>query len=45
MMRPGAGGGFYQRCGYAEKGRVCYRNSPLIYYELVLAKAGALFRQ
>ena len=25
------GGGFYQRCGYFEKGRVCYRNAPLIY--------------
>jgi GNAT superfamily N-acetyltransferase len=33
------GGGFYQRCGYLEKGRVCYRNAPLIYYELVLRKA------
>jgi GNAT superfamily N-acetyltransferase len=32
------GGGFYQRCGYLEKGRVCYRNAPLIYYELVLTK-------
>jgi GNAT superfamily N-acetyltransferase len=36
-----AGGrGFYQSCGYLEKGRVCYRNAPLIYYERVLTKAG-----
>jgi GNAT superfamily N-acetyltransferase len=33
------GGGFYQRCGYVERGRVCYRNAPLIYYEHVLTKA------
>jgi len=34
-----AGGGpFYQRCGYAERGRVSYRNTPLIYYELLLTK-------
>ncbi|MGA2561844.1 MAG: GNAT family N-acetyltransferase [Terracidiphilus sp.] len=32
------GGGFYQRCGYLEKGRVRYRNAPLIYYELALTK-------
>jgi GNAT superfamily N-acetyltransferase len=37
----GAGaGGFYQSCGFLETGRVCYRNAPLIYYELVLTKAG-----
>lgn len=36
----GAGGGpFYQRCGYTERGRVCYRNAPLIYYELLLDKS------
>ena len=34
-----AGGGpFYQRCGYAERGRGSYRNTPLIYYEFLLAK-------
>lgn len=34
-----AGGGpFYRRCGYAERGRVSYRNTPLIYYELLLTK-------
>jgi GNAT superfamily N-acetyltransferase len=26
-------GGFYARCGYSERGRVTYRNTPLIYYE------------
>jgi len=30
-------GPFYARCGYTEVGRVSYRNTPLIYYELVLA--------
>jgi len=30
-------GSFYAKCGYTEVGRVTYRNSPLIYYELLLA--------
>ncbi len=30
-------GQFYDRCGYTEVGRVIYRNTPLIYYELLLA--------
>jgi ribosomal protein S18 acetylase RimI-like enzyme len=30
-------GGFYAKCGFTEKGRVTYRNAPLIYYELLLA--------
>jgi GNAT superfamily N-acetyltransferase len=29
-------GGFYERCGYTERGRVVYRRAPLIYYELLL---------
>jgi GNAT superfamily N-acetyltransferase len=29
-------GGFYAKCGYEERGRVVYRETPLIYYELVL---------
>jgi len=29
-------GGFYAACGYEERGRVVYRETPLIYYELVL---------
>ena len=29
-------GGFYARCGYREVGRASYRNTPLIYYELLL---------
>jgi GNAT superfamily N-acetyltransferase len=30
------GGGFYMRCGWAERGRASYRGVPLIYYEFVL---------
>lgn len=26
---------FYQKCGYAERGRVVYRKVPLVYFELV----------
>jgi GNAT superfamily N-acetyltransferase len=33
---PAGGGGFYARCGWAERGRASYRGTPLIYYELVL---------
>jgi GNAT superfamily N-acetyltransferase len=29
-------GEFYARCGYREVGRVIYRKTPLIYFELVL---------
>lgn len=29
-------GGFYARCGFREVGRVTYRNTPLIYFELLL---------
>jgi GNAT superfamily N-acetyltransferase len=29
-------GPFYARCGFTEVGRVSYRNTPLIYYELFL---------
>ena len=32
---PGAGR-FYERCGFRERGRVTYRRTPLIYYELLL---------
>jgi GNAT superfamily N-acetyltransferase len=28
-------GGFYEKCGFKEVGRVVYRRTPLIYYELV----------
>ena len=34
---PAGAGGFYAACGYAERGRVSYRGTPLIYYERVLA--------
>jgi GNAT superfamily N-acetyltransferase len=29
-------GGFYARCGWSEVGRTSYRNTPLIYFELLL---------
>ncbi len=29
-------GGFYAKCGFREVGRVTYRNTPLLYYELLL---------
>ena len=32
----GGAGDFYAKCGYRETGRVTYRNTPLIYYELLL---------
>jgi GNAT superfamily N-acetyltransferase len=34
--RAGAGP-FYARCGCAEVGRVSYRNTPLIYFQILLA--------
>ena len=30
-------GGFYSRCGFREVGRVTFRHTPLIYFELLLA--------
>jgi GNAT superfamily N-acetyltransferase len=33
---PGGAGGFYVRCGYREVARVSYRNTPLVYCELML---------
>ena len=30
-------GAFYARCGFVERGRVVYRGTPLVYYELVLS--------
>lgn len=36
---PGAGaGGFYARCGYREVGRVNYKGSPLVYFEMLLER-------
>jgi GNAT superfamily N-acetyltransferase len=29
-------GGFYAKCGFEERGRVVYRGTPLLYYELLL---------
>lgn len=34
-------GGFYARCGYAERGRVTYRNTPLVYFELLVSASSA----
>jgi ribosomal protein S18 acetylase RimI-like enzyme len=31
-------GGFYEKCGFRETGRVTYRNVPLIYLELMLGE-------
>jgi GNAT superfamily N-acetyltransferase len=30
-------GPFYEHCGFTEVGRASYRQTPLVYYELVLA--------
>jgi len=29
-------GGFYDRCGFTERGRVVYKGTPLVYYERLL---------
>lgn len=36
---PAGAGGFYARCGYREVGRVVYRGTPLIYFELLLSQS------
>ena len=28
-------GGFYKKCGFTEKGRMLYKNNPLIYFEML----------
>ena len=33
---PAGAGEFYSKCGFTEVGRVTYRKTPLIYYELVV---------
>ena len=33
---PAGAGGFYEKCGFHEVGRVVYRNNPLIYFEKLL---------
>ena len=33
---PAGAGTFYVQCGFRERGRVTYRDDPLIYYELAL---------
>ncbi|HEV8355469.1 MAG TPA: GNAT family N-acetyltransferase [Gemmatimonadales bacterium] len=34
------GGGFYEKCGFQERGHIVYKGTPLVYYELLLAPAG-----
>jgi ribosomal protein S18 acetylase RimI-like enzyme len=36
----GGAGRFYERCGYLERGRTTYRNTPLIYYEMLVGVHG-----
>jgi GNAT superfamily N-acetyltransferase len=33
---PHGAGAFYAKCGFSEAGRVTYRKTPLIYFELLL---------
>jgi GNAT superfamily N-acetyltransferase len=33
---PAGAGDFYAKCGFAERGRISYRSTRLIYYELLL---------
>lgn len=33
---PAGAGAFYARCGFREVGRVAYRGTPLVYFELLL---------
>jgi GNAT superfamily N-acetyltransferase len=33
---PAGAGDFYARCGFREVGRIVYRKTPLVYYELML---------
>jgi GNAT superfamily N-acetyltransferase len=33
---PAGAGGFYARCGFQERGRVSYRDNPLVYFEMLL---------
>ena len=30
-------GPFYEKCGFAERGRVVYKGTPLVYYELLIS--------
>ena len=34
---PAGAGGFYAKCGFTERGRVSYRATQLIYYEMLLS--------
>lgn len=34
---PAGAGDFYAKCGYAQRGRVTYRGTPLIYFELLVS--------
>ena len=39
---PAGAGSFYAKCGMTARGRVIYRNAPLVYYELLLPPARTL---
>ena len=32
----GGAGDFYRKCGFASRGRVVYKGTPLLYFELLL---------
>ena len=32
----GGAGGFYEKCGFSPRGRVVYKGTPLLYFELLL---------
>ena len=33
---PAGAGAFYEKCGFRQVGRVIYRNTPLLYYEMMI---------
>jgi GNAT superfamily N-acetyltransferase len=39
---PAGAGAFYAGCGFRECGRVTYRATPLVYYEMLLQEAGVV---
>ena len=42
---PAGAGAFYAKCGFSERGRVSYRATRLIYYEMLLDVASGLSRK
>jgi GNAT superfamily N-acetyltransferase len=33
---PAGAGGFYAKCGFIERGKITFRSTALVYYELLL---------